>query len=213
MLTSVHLGPGMVKCLLGPGEDAIELAVGLVNTWDRLARPPEQLPDASALRRFLYRHGLEEAAGAATEDDADRARDLRDRLRGAFEAPDEQTAAQILNALLVDGRALPELARHDGLPWHFHYGPMDEETVENLPAVTAVALLDVIRTLGWQRLGRCAGAPCASVFVDRSRNRSRRYCSQLCADRMTQAAHRSRVRAARPPRKRSSSARPAPENS
>jgi predicted RNA-binding Zn ribbon-like protein len=203
----------MVKCLLGPGDDAIELAVGLVNTWDRLATPPEQLPDAGAFRRFLYRHGLEEAAGTVTEDDADRARELRDRLRGAFEAPDEATGTQILNALLIEGRAVPELARHDGLPWHFHYGPVDEETVENLPAVTAVALLDVIRTLGWQRLGRCAAAPCASVFVDRSRNRSRRYCSQLCADRMTQAAHRSRLRAARerPPRA-GASARPAPEN-
>jgi predicted RNA-binding Zn ribbon-like protein len=203
----------MVKCLLGPGEDAIELAVGLVNTWDRLAAPPEQLPDASALRRFLYRHGLEEAAGTATEDDADRARELRDRLRGAFEAPDEETATQILNALLIEGRAVPELARHDGLPWHFHYGPVDEETVENLPAVTAVALLEVIRTLGWERLGRCAAAPCASVFVDRSRNRSRRYCSQLCADRMTQAAHRSRLRAARTERIPNTPRRPAEANS
>jgi predicted RNA-binding Zn ribbon-like protein len=203
----------MVKCLLGPGDDAIELAVGIVNTWDRLATPPEQLPDAAAFRRFLYRHGLEEAAGTVTEDDADSARELRDRLRGAFEAPDEATATQILNALLIEGRAVPELARHDGLPWHFHYGPVDEETVENLPAVTAVALLDVIRTLGWQRLGRCAAAPCASVFVDRSRNRSRRYCSQLCADRMTQAAHRSRLRAARERSPRAgASARPAPEN-
>ncbi|MFN2471591.1 MAG: CGNR zinc finger domain-containing protein [Gaiellaceae bacterium] len=185
-----------VKCTQGPGDDAVELAVGLVNTWDRLASPPEQLRDGGALRRFLYRHGDEEAAGRGTDADADRARDLRERLRGAFEAPDEETAVQVLNALLLEGGALPELTRHDGLPWHFHYGPSDVGGVATLPAVTAIALLDVIRTLGWERLGRCAAAPCASVFVDRSRNRSRRYCSQLCADRMTQAAHRQRQRSA-----------------
>ncbi len=205
----------MVKCLLGPGDDAIELAVGLVNTWDRLASPPEQLPDAGALRRFLYRHGLEAEAAAVSEDDAERARELRDRLRGAFEAPDEETTARILNALLVEGGALPELTRHDGLPWHFHYGPTDGEGIQALPAVTSVALLDVIRTLGWERLGRCAAAPCASVFVDRSRNRSRRYCSQLCADRVTQAAHRRRLRAradaTEPRQRRRSASQPATE--
>ncbi len=129
----------MVKCLLGPGDDAVELAVGLVNTWDRLANPPEQLPDASALRRFLLLHGDDEAAARVTADDADRVRELRDRLRGAFEAPDEATAVQILNALLVEGAALPELTSHDGLPWHFHYGPADDEGAATLPAVTAIA--------------------------------------------------------------------------
>jgi predicted RNA-binding Zn ribbon-like protein len=201
----------MARCLLGPSEETVELAVELVNTWNRMATPPEGLPDRSALRRFLERHGLERASRTVGMEDAGHARELRDRLRGAFEAPDEATAVQVLNALLVEGGSVPELTRHDGLPWHFHFGPEDEETFENLRAVTSVALLDVIRTLGWQRLGRCAAAPCASVFVDRSRNRSRRYCSQLCADRMTQAAHRSRLRAARPSRRRTSR-RPAPES-
>jgi predicted RNA-binding Zn ribbon-like protein len=201
----------MARCLLGPSEETVELAVELVNTWDRMATPAEQLPDRPALRRFLERHGLERAARTVAAEDAGHARELRDRLRGAFEAPDEATAVQVLNALLVEGGSVPELTRHNGLPWHFHFGPEDEETFENLPAVTSVALLDVIRTLGWQRLGRCAAAPCASVFVDRSRNRSRRYCSQLCADRMTQAAHRNRLRAARPSR-RGTSRRPAPES-
>ena len=201
----------MVKCLLGPGDASTELAVGLVNTWDRLASPPEQLPDVAALRRFLLLHGDEEAAARASGDDVERVRELRERLRGAFEAPDEETAVQILNALLVEGGSLPELTRHDGLPWHFHYGPADEDRVTGLPAVTAIALLDVVQTLGWERLGRCAAAPCASVFVDRSRNRSRRYCSQLCADRVTQAAHRRRRREGAGGRGRPSTVEPSPE--
>ena len=187
----------VVKCPLSPGDEAIELAVGLVNTWDRLATPPEQLGDVGALRRFLLRHGHEEAAFTVGEPDLDLARELRERLRFAFEAPDEETAVRVLNAMVVEGRGLPELARHDGLPWHFHYAPEEADGMGAVEPLAAIALLEVVRTLGWDRLGRCAAAPCASVFVDRSRNRSRRYCSQLCADRMTQAAHRRRRRAAR----------------
>ena len=51
------------------------------------------------------------------------------------------------------------------------------------------------------RFGRCAGTPCRCAFVDRSRNRTRRYCcSTLCADRVAQAHYRARKKA-----------RPAPE--
>ena len=47
---------------------------------------------------------------------------------------------------------------------------------------------------GLTRFGRCLANPCRCVFVDRSRNRSRRYCCDLCADRANQAAARRRRR-------------------
>jgi predicted RNA-binding Zn ribbon-like protein len=61
-----------------------------------------------------------------------------------------------------------------------------------------MSLLEAIRDDGWDRFGICAGAPCCCVFVDRSKNRSRRFCSDLCADRVAQALHRERRRAKRP---------------
>ena len=67
-----------------------------------------------------------------------------------------------------------------------------EESLDAAAARAALGLLEAIRDLGWQRFGRCAGEPCRCAFVDRSRNRSRRYCCELCADRVAQASYRRR---------------------
>ncbi|MFF4355485.1 CGNR zinc finger domain-containing protein [Streptomyces sp. NPDC001604] len=42
-------------------------------------------------------------------------------------------------------------------------------------------------------LGRCAAAGCGNYFVDRSHNRTRRFCSDACASRTTVEAHRARA--------------------
>jgi len=49
---------------------------------------------------------------------------------------------------------------------------------------------------GWTRLGLCAAEDCQDVFVDTSRNSSRRFCSETCASRAGVAAYRSRQRGA-----------------
>jgi predicted RNA-binding Zn ribbon-like protein len=54
----------------------------------------------------------------------------------------------------------------------------------------AMALLD----LGADRFGSCVDPRCRGVFIDTSRNRSRRYCSDRCASRANVAAHRERQR-------------------
>ena len=48
---------------------------------------------------------------------------------------------------------------------------------------------------GWQRLGVCSAEGCDDVYVDTSRNASRRYCSNTCASRSTVAAYRARQKA------------------
>jgi predicted RNA-binding Zn ribbon-like protein len=48
---------------------------------------------------------------------------------------------------------------------------------------------------GWQRLGVCSAEGCDDVYVDTSRNASRRYCSNTCASRSTVAAYRARRKA------------------
>jgi predicted RNA-binding Zn ribbon-like protein len=60
-----------------------------------------------------------------------------------------------------------------------------------------MALLEAIQEHGWRRFGICEARPCRNVYVDRSRNRSRRYCSAACANRAAQAAHRARARGRR----------------
>jgi predicted RNA-binding Zn ribbon-like protein len=172
-------------------DDPVALAVALVNTWDELEDPPELLRDTGVLRRFLRRHGFEAEAERTEDGDLEGTRALRDRLRAAFEVDDEATAVDLLNQILLGSEAKPQLARVED-SWRLHWvgTPLDV-----LASTAATSLLEAIRDDGWQRFGVCAAAPCCCVFVDRSRNRSRRYCSSLCADRVAQAAYRRRRRA------------------
>lgn len=169
-------------------DDPVALAVALVNTWDELEDPPELLRDVGVLRRLLERYGLAAEAQQAATADLDAARALRDRLRATFEVKDEETAIGFLNEILRDSDAKPQLLPERGgrrLRWV-------GATYDALASTAAISLLEAIRDDGWERFGICAAAPCCCVFVDRSRNRSRRYCSTLCADRVAQAAYRRR---------------------
>jgi predicted RNA-binding Zn ribbon-like protein len=174
--------------------DSIALAVALANTWDVLNDPPEHLDDVDMLRLILRAFGLEEEAKRAKEGDLAPLRAMRDRLRKAFAADRESTAVEELNSLARDAGAIPQLERkNDG--WTFRYGAGRRSLVDELAGRSSVALLGVIEEGGWRRFGRCAASPCCCVFVDRSRNRSRRYCCHWCADRATQAASRRRRKA------------------
>jgi predicted RNA-binding Zn ribbon-like protein len=171
-------------------DDPVALAVALVNTWDELEDPPDRLRDVGVLRRLLDRHGFAGEGRRATAADVEAARALRDRLRSAFEVEDEETAVAFLNEIVRDSEAMLQLVRERGA-WCLRWVGASFDV---LASTTAASLLEAIRDDGWERFGICAAAPCCCVFVDRSRNRSRRYCSKLCADRVAQAAYRGRRR-------------------
>jgi predicted RNA-binding Zn ribbon-like protein len=165
--------------------------VGLVNTWDVLHDPPEVLRDVERLRVLLCWFELEAEADAASEEDLLAVRRVRDRLRRAFVAGSEEEAVAELNALARRAGAVPQLHRRDS-GWIFRYGSGARPLAKELAGRTSVALLEVIERRGWDRFGLCAAAPRCRVYVDRSRDKSRRYCCELCADRATQAAARRR---------------------
>jgi len=180
---------------LGRG-GGIALAVDLLNSWDELEPDPELL-SPRWLRGYLGFHGYETAAAAVDEASVPRARNLRERLREAFDATSEEDAVATLNALLAEHGRPPQLEPAGG-GWRFCYGPDERAGIEFLAAPTALALLETIREDGLARFGRCKAHPCRCVFVDRSRNRSRRYCCELCADRANQAVARRRRQAESP---------------
>jgi predicted RNA-binding Zn ribbon-like protein len=175
--------------------DPVALAVDLVNTWDVLEPDPELLRDASTLKRFLVRRGYGEALRPSSRDLA-QVRVLRDSLRAAFTAAGEEDAVRELNGVLSKSAAKPQFER-SGQEWGVRWVG---RLVDSVATVTAMSLLEAIRDDGWDRFGICAGAPCCCVYVDRSKNHSRRFCSELCADRVAQALHRERRRAKRPGR-------------
>jgi predicted RNA-binding Zn ribbon-like protein len=100
----------------------------------------------------------------------------------------------LLNAILA--RAMPHLrlvAGENGFAWHW-----DEETVELdrmlWPVVRSAADLLTSDDLG--RVRECAGDHCTWLFIDRSKNRSRRWCDmQECGNVAKVRRYRSRKQA------------------
>src|SRR6516164_11089285 len=168
-------------------EVALAAAAALVNTG---RGGTEQLPDAAALDRFTTAWGW---TGERTHDQAelDAVRKLRPRLARLWEAgPDE--AASLVNTLLREAHALPQLVKHDAWDYHLHATPPDAPLADRMAVEAAMAFADVIRTQQLDRLRRCAAANCDDVHIDLSKNRSRRFCSVSCANRTNVAAYRTR---------------------
>ncbi|HYT25807.1 MAG TPA: CGNR zinc finger domain-containing protein, partial [Actinomycetota bacterium] len=154
---------------------SVALAVALVNGGDRL--------DLAGLGRLV--RGFQVRPVAA---DVPAARALAARLRAAFGAAEPAEAVATINAVLAEAGPVPQVSGHGGQPWHLHVVPADAAFTRWLAATTAMALAGVVCHFGAARLGCCAAADCEDAFVDTSRNRSRRYCSDACANRSNVAA-------------------------
>ncbi len=117
------------------------------------------------------------------------------RLRPVFEAVDAgdlDSAASQVNALLAGTGARPQLDRHDGEPWHLHFHGSTNGLAEGWAAGCATGLAVVLGTDQAGRLGVCTALRCDRVYVDASRNGTRRFCSLACQNRVKAAAFRAR---------------------
>jgi len=168
-------------------EVSLSATAALVNT----ARSGvEELPDGAALDRFVAHW---QWTGSRTGDEAELAavRELRGRLAPLWTmTPDE--AVVLVNAMLRDASALPQLVKHDGWGYHIHATSPDVPLADRMAVDAAMAVADVIRSAEFGRLRVCAADDCDDVLVDLSKNRSRRFCGLTCANRVNVAAYRSR---------------------
>ncbi|MDQ2811702.1 MAG: CGNR zinc finger domain-containing protein [Actinomycetota bacterium] len=117
-------------------------------------------------------------------------------LRGVFEAVSAgavDEAAGKVNALLARTGARPALERHDGQAWHLHYHAADHSLPNGWAAGCATGLAVVLGGELYDRLGVCTAPRCDRVYVDTSRNGTRRYCSTSCQNRVKTAAFRARL--------------------
>lgn len=167
-------------------EQSLLAAVALANS----ALEPETLGDPQTLREFFtdfdYTGRLRGDQAELTEVQA-----LRPRLRSLLLA-DETEAVELCNALLVEGRALPQLVRHGDWGWHVHAIDPEAPLATRIMVETAMAMVDVIRADELNRLAICADDACEGVVLDLSRNRSRKFCSTQCNNRNAVAAYRRR---------------------
>jgi predicted RNA-binding Zn ribbon-like protein len=172
-------------------EESLITAAALVNT----AGPGhEGLPDVAALDGFLRRYDWT-GRHDHTEAELKGVRDLRPRLRRIWDE-DEDGVVEIVNRLLRESKALPQLVRHDHEPYHLHATSAEAPLAVRMAVEAAMAFVDVVRTGELGRLRTCEYPGCGSVVVDLSKNRSRRFCDAGCSNRAAVNAYRARRAAA-----------------
>jgi len=150
----------------------------------------DELPDIAALDAFVEHWGW---SGSRTHDQAelDAVRALRPKLAELWDMT-EDDAVRLVNTLLRDANALPQLVRHDGWEYHIHATSREAPLADRMAVDAAMAFADLIRFGELGRLRHCAAGDCDDVLVDLSKNRSRRFCGLTCANRVNVAAFRSR---------------------
>ncbi|MEV0596832.1 CGNR zinc finger domain-containing protein [Nonomuraea cavernae] len=178
----------------------VRVAVELVNALTPgeghgRAVPPsgERAAVANSALRAVYPSHRE-----VTEAEAGELAATAARLRAVFEAVargDLDAAAQQVNDLLEETHARPMLERHDGEPWHLHFHGPGGTMAGDWAASCATGLAMVLGSEFGDRLGVCTAPHCDRVYVDVSRNGTRRFCSTTCQNRVKTAAFRARGRA------------------
>jgi predicted RNA-binding Zn ribbon-like protein len=168
-------------------EMTLAFVAALVNTG---RQAEEQLPDTAALDAFVQEW---QWTGDRARDEAEleSVRALRPRLAQLWSVGEDE-AVDIVNSLLREGRALPQLVRHDAFDYHIHATSPHAPLADRMAVDAAMAFVDVIREKALDRLRVCAADDCIDVLIDLSKNSSRRFCGVSCGNRMNVAAYRRR---------------------
>ncbi len=177
----------------------VTVAVRLVNALTpghahgRSFDPPSEqdLPAAVTEAMRPYRPGARDV----TPDEAAELREAALALREVFDAVAAERlddAAALVNALLLSTGARPWLDRHDGEPWHLHFHGAQDTLSAGWAAGCATGLAVVLGSDLVGRLGVCTADRCDRVYVDTSKNGTRRFCSTTCQNRIKAAAFRAR---------------------
>lgn len=198
------------------------LCLDFANTWGDRERPSQDhlhaygdvvafarqsgiLDDGQAAE--LVRRAEEESGAAAAAKAAaialTEARALREAIYGIFSALAAGTAPppealDHLNAVLPDAlvglRIEPRGPRGEGFSWTGR-APTDSLVAPLRPIIRSAA--ELLTSDRLDRVRECAGATCTWLFLDQSRNRSRRWCSmETCGNRAKVRRHYRKQRAA-----------------
>jgi predicted RNA-binding Zn ribbon-like protein len=183
--------------------------VGLVRYADAGALAAVGLVNALTCGPFLHGEAAVAAMAAVLADDPPSVAQLgaahvaaftalAQQLRLVFAAlseTDVDGGAAVLNDLLARHPAHPYLGKEDG-HWRLHHHPADAALVPMWTAICAEGLARLIGDGHADRLGTCERPGCGRVFIDESKNASRRFCSTACQNRVKAAAFRRRSAAA-----------------
>jgi predicted RNA-binding Zn ribbon-like protein len=168
-------------------EVALLAAAALVNTNQA---DGDGLADLAQLDAFVEQWGWT-GTRRHNRRELDEVRALRPRLRRLWEV-DADAVVALVNQMLREAKALPQLVRHDSWDYHLHATAPDAPLADRMAVEAAMAFVDVVRQQELDRLRVCDADDCEDVLVDLSKNHSRRYCSTTCSNRVNVAAFRAR---------------------
>ena len=157
-------------------------------------RPPGQADLPAAVAGALSAGQRDRRSPVPPQDAAELA-GFAPELRRVFTAVadgDVDAASRQVNELLTRTGARPQLDNHDGQGWHLHFHGAEDRLAPGWAAGCVTGLAVVLGTDDRGRLGVCTAPHCDRVYVDISRNGSRRFCSTTCQNRVKTAAFRSR---------------------
>jgi len=169
----------------------------LINTGR--SRDGDLLTDVEAVQAFADRYAFQGTPAGPADVPRLRAHRARlDEIATACERGSVDEAIEKLNALLAKTGASPQIASHDGRGPHIHVSRPESPLADRMAAHFAMGLAWLVVAGQAGRVRSCDSPTCNDVFVDLSRNRSRRYCdSRTCGNRQHVAAYRARKLAGR----------------
>lgn len=112
-------------------------------------------------------------------------------LSGAAQG-NQASAAATVNQLLIEQDVRPYLLAHAHGPWHLHFSASNASIAQQWAGDFTVAVAMLLGSVEAEHLSPCDAIRCERVFVDSTRNHSRRFCSTSCQTRAKVAAHRQR---------------------
>jgi predicted RNA-binding Zn ribbon-like protein len=171
----------------------------LLTSYDRLLAFSEQ---AGLLNSLEARRLKRAAQESNTQQALKHAKELREALFTVFaaasrDAPPSDEALDILNQWLAEDRPARVVAWEDGhFAWQTEGGDLDLATLLGRIAEAAAELLtspDV------HHIKECGSPTCRWLFLDRTRNHSRRWCDmRTCGNRIKARRFRGRSATERP---------------
>ncbi|KUM31214.1 CGNR zinc finger domain-containing protein [Arthrobacter sp. EpRS66] len=169
-------------------EASLKTVVNLLNTEVQII---DMLSTVADLDEFLDSENFE-GSRAHNQSELRSIRQLRSQLKRIWTG-DEEDAVFRVNQILRNANAQPQLIKSEKLGYHLHATTTSTPLYDRLAVDAAMALAEVIRSGGIERLRICASSDCQNALLDLSRNRSKLYCDiGNCANREHVRAYRAR---------------------
>ena len=166
----------------------LRLAVALVNSEDVVDGVDSM--DVALVQGLIDRADLERPP-RVNRNHLPALRRLRNQIRAIFEAGSVDQAATGINAILRGAGATPFVGIHGAGP-HMHVAPAEISPAGWLGAMIGMGLAELVVHYGTDRFGVCSADDCRDVFIDTSRNHSRKHCSARCTNREGVRSYRRR---------------------